>query len=84
MACTVLYGSSQSCHQPFVMQRADSHNSPSSETPTPFHLISEDPADIAAMKKAEKNPQLVILSDWDHLTAAEYQKAQEDSRMNIM
>lgn len=36
------------------------------------------------MQKAEKNPRLVIVSDWDHLTADEYQKAQEDSRLNIV
>lgn len=35
------------------------------------------------MQKAEKKPHLVMLSDWDHLTAAEYQKVQEDTRVNI-
>lgn len=59
-------------------------SSPGPETLDPFHLISTNPTDIAAMKKAEKNPQLVMLSDWDHLTAAEYQKAQRDSGLNIL
>lgn len=36
------------------------------------------------MKQAEKNPQLIMLSDWDHLTATEYQKAQEDTGINIL
>ncbi|KAJ5191558.1 Multicopper oxidase type 2 [Penicillium cinerascens] len=56
---------------------------PGPETLDPFHLISTNPTDIAAMQKAEKNPHLVMLSDWDHLTAAEYQKVQEDSGINI-
>ncbi|KAJ6155450.1 Multicopper oxidase type 2 [Penicillium chermesinum] len=56
---------------------------PAPETPLPFSLISNDAADIAAMEQAEKNPQLVMLSDWDHLTSEQYQKAQEDSRLNI-
>ena len=58
--------------------------SPGPEVQQPFHLISSDPADIAGMQKAEKNPHLVMLSDWDHLTAAQYQKVQEDSRVNIL
>ncbi|KAJ5104648.1 conidial pigment biosynthesis oxidase Arb2/brown2 [Penicillium alfredii] len=36
------------------------------------------------MQKAEQNPQLVMLSNWDHLTSAEYQKVQEESRVNIL
>ncbi|KAJ5573783.1 Multicopper oxidase type 2 [Penicillium hispanicum] len=57
---------------------------PTPETPQPFSLISDATADIEAMQKAEKNPHLVILSDWDHLTADEYQKAQEDSHLNVI
>lgn len=36
------------------------------------------------MEQAEKDPQLVILSDWDHLTSEQYQKVQEDSRLNVL
>jgi hypothetical protein len=36
------------------------------------------------MQKAEKNPHLIMLSDWDHLTAAEYQQVQEDSGLEIL
>ncbi|KAJ5099639.1 Multicopper oxidase type 2 [Penicillium argentinense] len=57
--------------------------SPAPQTPDPFHFISNNPTDIAAMKKAEQDPQLIMLSDWDHLTAAEYQKVQEDTGVNI-
>ncbi|KAJ5759775.1 Multicopper oxidase type 2 [Penicillium odoratum] len=56
---------------------------PAPETPNPFHLISSDPADIEAMHRAEKNPQLIMLSDWDHLTFEQYQKVQEDSHMAV-
>ncbi|CAI7652147.1 unnamed protein product [Penicillium glandicola] len=56
---------------------------PGPDVPQPFHLISNNTQDIEAMQKAEKNPQLVILSDWDHLTSSEYQKAMEDSRLSV-
>ncbi|CAI7652644.1 unnamed protein product [Penicillium bialowiezense] len=56
---------------------------PGPDVPQPFHLISDNAQDIEAMQRAEKNPQLVILSDWDHLTSSEYQKAIEDSRLEI-
>jgi hypothetical protein len=63
--------------------KADPH-SPGPDVPQPFHLISNNTQDIEAMQRAEKNPQLVILSDWDHLTSSEYQKAMEDSRLGIL
>ncbi|KAJ5665238.1 Multicopper oxidase type 2, partial [Penicillium maclennaniae] len=56
---------------------------PAPETLDPLLQISTDPTDIATMKKAEKNLHLFILSDWDHLTAAEYQQAQRDSGLNL-
>ncbi|KAJ5524546.1 Multicopper oxidase type 2 [Penicillium frequentans] len=56
---------------------------PAPETPQPFHLISSNPADIEAMQRAEKDPQLIMLSDWDHLTFDQYQKLQVDSHMEV-
>ncbi|KAJ5108642.1 Multicopper oxidase type 2 [Penicillium angulare] len=56
---------------------------PAPETPQPFHLISNNTADIAAMQKAELDPKLIILSDWDHLTFEEYQKIQEESGYSV-
>lgn len=35
------------------------------------------------MQRAEKNPQLIMLSDWDHLTFDQYQKLQVDSHMEV-
>jgi hypothetical protein len=58
--------------------------SPAPDVLDPFHLISNNHDDIQAMRKAEKDPQLVMLSDWDHLTAAEYQQVQQDTRVNIL
>lgn len=59
-------------------------SSPAPETPQPFHLISNNTADIEAMKQAEKDPQLVMLSDWDHLTFEEYQQIQVASNLNVL
>ncbi|KAJ5575634.1 Multicopper oxidase type 2 [Penicillium sp. DV-2018c] len=56
---------------------------PAPEVPQPFHLISDNAQDIEAMRIAEKNPQLVILSDWDHLTSAEYQSVMEESLLGV-
>ncbi|KAJ5949009.1 Multicopper oxidase type 2 [Penicillium verhagenii] len=56
---------------------------PAPETPQPFHLISSNQADIEAMQKAEKNPQLIMLSDWDHLTSEQYGKLEKDSHMAV-
>jgi hypothetical protein len=47
-------------------------------------MISNDPADIQAMKQAERNGKLVMLSDWDHLTGKEYMKALEESGYDIL
>jgi hypothetical protein len=60
------------------MQHANNY-SPSPDVQQPFHLISSNEQDNEAMKKAEENRQLVTLSDWDHLTSEQYQKAMEDS-----
>ncbi|KAJ5461492.1 Multicopper oxidasetype 2 [Penicillium daleae] len=57
---------------------------PASDVLDPFNFISNKSDDIEAMRKAEKNPQLVMLSDWDHLTAAEYQQVQQDTRVDIV
>lgn len=59
-------------------------HSPAPETPQPFHLISNNTADIEAMKQAEQDPQLIMLSDWDHLTFEEYQQIQVASNLNVL
>ncbi|KAJ5831983.1 Multicopper oxidase type 2 [Penicillium riverlandense] len=57
---------------------------PAPDVPQPFSLISSNPQDIQAMQRAEQNPRLVMLSDWDHLTSEQYQQVQVDSRLNVV
>ncbi|KAK4507394.1 hypothetical protein PRZ48_001129 [Zasmidium cellare] len=38
----------------------------------PFDKISSDPRVLASLARAEENPQLVTISDWSHVTSAEY------------
>ncbi|KAJ9298682.1 hypothetical protein DTO271G3_3649 [Paecilomyces variotii] len=56
---------------------------PKPGSPQPFGLISNNEDDIRAMRRAEANPRLVVLSDWDHLTSEEYQGLQEYSGLDI-
>ncbi|KAL7918087.1 Cupredoxin [Trichoderma austrokoningii] len=44
---------------------------PSPESQKPFHLISSDPADIAAMEKAERNVKPIAIADLNHFTSEE-------------
>jgi hypothetical protein len=83
---TVFMVQSGSSKAPPLRNASNETNNPSPApgTPDPFHLISTNPVDIAAMQKAENNPHLIMLSDWDHLTAAEYQQVQENSGLEIL
>ncbi|KAF7596585.1 hypothetical protein BBP40_000985 [Aspergillus hancockii] len=56
---------------------------PAPDVPQPFHLISDDPDDIERMRKAEEDPNLVILSDWSHYTSEEYQTIMEESGVDL-
>ncbi|KAJ5512183.1 Multicopper oxidase type 2 [Penicillium fimorum] len=56
---------------------------PGPDVPRHFHLISNNTQDVKAMQKAEENPQLVIPSDWDHLTSSEYHEPMKDSSLDI-
>ncbi|KAL1970786.1 hypothetical protein VTN77DRAFT_2620 [Rasamsonia byssochlamydoides] len=56
---------------------------PKRHTPTPFHLISNDPEDLEAMHRTERDPRLVVLSDWEHLTSEEYFNLQKISGLDI-
>ena len=47
-------------------------------------MISDDPVDIEAMKVAESTPEIVILSDWDHLTSDAYMQAMQESGYDIL
>lgn len=47
-------------------------------------MISDDPDDIEAMTKAQQNAELVVLSDWDHLTSDAYMDALKHSGYDIL
>ncbi|KAJ5107486.1 hypothetical protein N7456_004161 [Penicillium angulare] len=54
-----------------------------SSADSPVSMISSDPKDIEAMENARRNPQLVVLSDWDHLTSDAYMQAEMDTGYDI-
>ncbi|EAW14604.1 laccase abr2 [Aspergillus clavatus NRRL 1] len=56
---------------------------PRKDRDSPFAMISDDPSDIKAMKRAERDGQLVVLSDWDHLTSEEYMGALRSTGYDI-
>ncbi|KAJ6034386.1 hypothetical protein N7499_001592 [Penicillium canescens] len=56
---------------------------PGPDVQQPFRLISSNENDIEAIKEAEKNPQLVTVSDWGHLISGQYRKAMEDNRLGV-
>lgn len=47
-------------------------------------MISNNPEDIEAMENARTDPQLVVLSDWDHLTSDAYMQAEHESGYDIL
>jgi FtsP/CotA-like multicopper oxidase with cupredoxin domain len=47
--------------------------------PRPFDLISTDRKDIAQMRKAEHNPNQMMLSDWTNATSWDYMNVQRTS-----
>ena len=47
-------------------------------------MITNNTADLAAMRIAADNPQLIVNSDWDNYTSWDYMQAQEDSNADIL
>jgi hypothetical protein len=58
--------------------------SPSANRESPFAMISDDPADIAAMTKAAHDARLVMLSDWDHLPSDQYMDVLKKTGYDIL
>jgi FtsP/CotA-like multicopper oxidase with cupredoxin domain len=52
-------------------------------TPGPWHMISDDPEDIAAMEKAAKDPVVMLISDWDRFNSSVYKEANAESQLQI-
>jgi hypothetical protein len=57
---------------------------PPADNDSPFAMISDDPDDVEAMKLAEQNANLVVLSDWDHLTSDAYMQAVMETGYDIL
>ncbi|KAF8597298.1 laccase [Ceratobasidium sp. AG-I] len=52
--------------------RGDIYLRPKASRVNPFSLISNNAADIAAMKAAERNPYKLFVYDWKHKTSTDY------------
>jgi len=47
-------------------------------------MISDNPDDIKAMKKAAHEPHLIVLSDWNHLPSDAYMKVLKETGYDIL
>jgi FtsP/CotA-like multicopper oxidase with cupredoxin domain len=59
----------------FIRRREDS--------PSPWHLISDDAQDISDMARAASDPKVLLLSDWDYFNSSQYKQADADSNLQI-
>ena len=57
---------------------------PSSSEPSPFSMINDNLKSVAAMKRAEAHPNVVLISDWDKYTSAEYTVAEQASNLDLL
>lgn len=55
-----------------------------SETPTPWELITDDPAEIEQIERATREPKLMLVSDWTRFKSWEYMEAEEKSALTIL
>lgn len=53
-------------------------------SPEPWDLISSDPEDIKAMHKASRDPKMIMISDWTHVTSDEYMQITKDSNVGTL
>jgi hypothetical protein len=51
--------------------------------PKPFSLITSDKDAVAAMEKAEQDPQVAIVSDWTKFTAEQWFEVEQASNLDI-
>lgn len=57
---------------------------PSPSEPSPFSMIANRTGSLAAMSRAEKNPKIVLISDWDKYTSAQYSAAEQASNLDLL
>jgi hypothetical protein len=79
-----LFGTRSICFEATFDIKHTNNYSPGPDVQQPFRLILSNEHDIEAIKEAEKNPQLVKVFDWGHLTSGQSQKAMEDSRLGVL
>lgn len=92
MACTARFASGKSApssiessrYSPSKVHIFNAVYRPSCDCDSPFWMISDDPDDIEDMKRAEANSEVVIASDWDHLTSDAYMDALKESGYDIL
>ncbi|KAI9375833.1 laccase-1 [Aspergillus egyptiacus] len=53
------------------------------DAPRPYAAITEDETEQEQMRRAEDDPNLILVTDWTYLTAEEYHKVAVESRFNI-
>ncbi|KAF5007923.1 hypothetical protein FDECE_5839 [Fusarium decemcellulare] len=56
---------------------------PKPDAPAPWHLISKEPDNIRAMRRAAGDPNIIMVSDWTRFMSWEYMEAEESSGMAI-
>ncbi|KAF2166408.1 multicopper oxidase [Zasmidium cellare ATCC 36951] len=52
-------------------------------TLNPFHMISEDPDDVAAMERAANDPVVIVASDWSYYNSSQYKETFAKSQLQI-
>ena len=57
---------------------------PAPTEPSPFALIASDTSSLAAMKRAEASPRVVLLSDWDKYTSTQYLANEEATNLDML
>ncbi|KAL5339745.1 laccase-1 [Aspergillus crustosus] len=53
------------------------------DAPRPYATITEDPEEQCQLQRAENDPNLILVTDWTHLTAEEYHAVAVESGFNI-
>ena len=85
MACTGLY-SSGSC---FLVSKSLTRltgvvPSPPQDMETPFTLITNSSTDAKIMQRLDRDPTVIMLSDWDHFTSEEYKAASLAANLDLL
>ena len=58
--------------------------SPPPNAETPFSLITNNTREAKTMQRLDRDPTVILLSDWDHFTSEEYQAASRASNLDLL